>query len=66
LCSVSVIPANELSLQEIHQLIGINLPIQVFYTSFGSYSQFPKGKIPVLQTLRTPMNRRFWKNDRRY
>ena len=36
LCSVSVIPANKLSLEELHQLIGIELLIFGFLEIFGS------------------------------
>jgi len=36
LCSVSVIPENKLSLQELHQLIGIKLLTSRFLENFGS------------------------------
>jgi len=43
MCSVSVLPANKLSLQELNQLIEIELLISCFLENFGSYVQFPGG-----------------------
>ena len=45
-CSVSFIPANETSLQELHQLIEINLLTSGFLEMFSSQSQF-SGGMPV-------------------
>ena len=43
LCSVSVLPANKLSLQELNQLIEIELLTSCFLEYFGSLAQFPGG-----------------------
>jgi len=43
LCSVIVIPANKLSLQEVNQLMGIELLASGFLEIFGSSSQFTVG-----------------------
>jgi len=43
LCSVSVIPANKLPVQELNQLIVIKLLISAFLEMFVSQTQFPGG-----------------------
>jgi len=45
-CSVSFIPANETSLQELHQLIEINLLTSDFLDIFSSQPNF-QGEMPV-------------------
>ena len=47
LCSVSVSPANKLSLQELSKLLEIELLTLSFLKNFGSYTQFPVGQMPV-------------------
>jgi len=50
MCSVSVTPANELSLQELNQLIGIKLLTSGLLENFGPCSQFPGGRCPFCHT----------------
>ena len=48
LYSVNVIPANKLSLQELNQFIGPELPTSCFLENRGAYFQFPGGwQMPV-------------------
>ena len=55
-CSVSVISANKLLLQEFIQLIRIKLLISRFQQIFASHFQFPGEANACFAPLRTPMN----------
>ena len=59
LCSVSVISANKLSLQELTQLIGIELPISRFLEICFLSPNFQGGNARFAP-LRTPMNDLHW------
>ena len=51
LCSVSVIPENKLSLEELNQLIGIKLLTSGFLEMLGYYSQISRGgKFPFCRS----------------
>jgi len=55
LCCVNVIPANELSLQELHQLTGTKLLTFGFLKMYGFNLNFQDGEDPRFPPLRTPM-----------
>jgi len=55
LCSVSVISANKLSLQELTQIIRIKFLISRFPEFLLLSPNFQGGQMPVLPPLRTPM-----------